>query len=589
MDIALLDWLVIFLYAAVVLAIGYWFRRQAGRDMSSFFLGGRNMPWYLAGLSMVATTFAADTPLAVTELIHNSGISGNWLWWNFLVGGMLTTLFFSRLWRRAGILTEIEFIEIRYSGKPAAFLRGLKTVYLGLLMNTLFIGWVNIALISILTVLFDIPADRVLWFVAAAMAIAAVYSTLSGLIGVVLTDVIQFVLAMIGSVALAIIVISSDQVGGIEGLRAGLPGGTLRFFPDLAASGSTGDLAGTLTVSAGTLLAYVGIQWWASMYPGAEPGGGGFVAQRMMSTRTEKESLWATLLFQVMHYTVRPWPWILVGLSALLLYPELTRENARLGYVMAINDFAPVGLKGLLIVSLLAAYMSTISTFLNLGASYLVNDFYKRFLKRPASFASEEQSEQHYVLVSRISTILIMLLSLYATTLFESISEVWMVVLEGTAGLGLVMILRWYWWRVNVWSEITATVVPLVVYTLVKFVWVIAFPNSFFITVGTTTAAWLLVTFLTRPTDSERLRSFCRNIRPGLGWGPVYRQLEVEPKRMNWKYSVLSLLSTVTMVYAVLFLVGKFLFGFWSEGATWLLVCIISFAALRYSLGKRSL
>ncbi len=586
MDIALLDWLVIFIYITVVLAIGFWFRKQAGKDMSSFFLGGRNLPWYIAGLSMVATTFAADTPLAVAELVHDSGISGNWLWWNFLIGGMLTTLFFSRLWRRADVLTEIEFIEIRYSGKPAAFLRGLKTVYLGLILNTLFIGWVNIALISILTVLFDIPANQVMWYVVAAMVIAAVYSTLSGLIGVVFTDVLQFFLAIIGSVALAIIVVSSEQVGGIPGLKSGLPEGSLQFFPSIDLTGGTGEVATTLTVSMGTLLAYVGIQWWASMYPGAEPGGGGFIAQRMMSTRSEKESLWATLLFQIMHYTVRPWPWILVGLSAILLYPELTEENARLGYVMAINDFSPVGLKGLLIVSLLAAYMSTVSTFLNLGASYLVNDFYKRFIKKPEKFGTESESEQHYVQISRICTILIMVLSLYTTTLFESISEVWMVVLEGTAGLGLVMIVRWYWWRVNVWSEITATIVPIVIFSVVKFVWVFEFPASFFITVGVTTVFWIGATFLTRPTDPEVLKSFCQKIRPGLGWGPVYKKLGMEPEQLNWGYSVASLISSIILVYSILFLMGKLIFGFWMESFIWLAVALFSYAVLRVALRK---
>lgn len=586
MDIALLDWIVIILYVIVVLVIGYWFRKQAGKDMSSFFLGGRNMPWYMAGLSMVATTFAADTPLAVTELIHDGGISGNWLWWNFLIGGMLTTLFFARLWRRAEVLTEIEFIEIRYSGKAAAFLRGFKTVYLGLILNTLFIGWVNIALVSILSVLFDIPNHQILWYVAAAMIVAAIYSTLSGLIGVVLTDAIQFILAMIGSIALAVIVVSSEQVGGISGLTSALPEGSLNFFPNIDFTSGAKEISTTLSVSIGSLLAYVGVQWWASMYPGAEPGGGGFIAQRMLSTRSEKESFWATLLFQVLHYTVRPWPWILVALSTIIIYPELTEENTRFGYVMAINDFSPVGLKGLLIVSLIAAYMSTISTILNLGASYLVNDFYKRFIKRPEKFESVSDSETHYVRISRLCTILIMVLSLYATTLFNSISEVWLVVLEGTAGLGLVMILRWYWWRINVWSEITASIVPIIIYILVKFVWSIPFPNSFFLTVGITTVVWIIVTFLTRPTDMDVLKSFCQKIRPGLGWTPIYEKLDIEPEQLKWKQALTTLISAIVMVYSILFLMGKFIFGFWTEAFIWLMVLLISYFVLRSSLKK---
>jgi len=587
MNIAPLDWLVIIVYVALVLGIGYWFKNQAGKDLSSFFLGGRNLPWYLAGLSMVATTFAADTPLAVTELVRENGISGNWLWWNFLIGGMLTTFFFARLWRRANILTELEFIDIRYSGKAASFLRGFKTIYLALLMNTLIIAWVNIALVSILTVLFNIPAEQVMWYVIAAMTIAAIYSTLAGLIGVVLTDVIQFVLAMAGAIVLAVIIVSSDHVGGIQGMRESLPPGSLNFFPNLDfVTGSPGDVATTLTVSFGTLFAFIGIQWWASMYPGAEPGGGGFIAQRMMSTRDERESLWATLLFQIMHYTVRPWPWILVGLSAILLYPELGPDDARLGYVMAIDDFAPVGLKGLLIVSLLAAYMSTISTFLNLGASYLVNDFYKPFIRKADQFRDEQESDRHYVLIGRISTILIMLLALYATTLFTTISEVWLVVLEGTAGLGLVMIARWYWWRVNVWSEITATIVPLIVFILTRYVWQVEFPYSFFITVGTTTAAWLVMTFLTKPTDPEKLKQFCRTIRPGLGWAPVYKTMDVKPDKLSWTHSLVSLISSILMVYSVLFLMGKFIFGFYLEGFLWLGIAVLAYFVLKINLKK---
>lgn len=585
MNIAILDWFVILLYIAAVLAIGFWFREKAGKDLSNFFLGGRNLPWYMAGLSMVATTFAADTPLAVTELVHDSGISGNWLWWNFLIGGMLTTFFFAKLWRRANILTELEFVEIRYSGKASSFLRGFKTVYLGLVVNILIMAWVNIALISILTVLFNIPGDQIMWYVATAMMIAAIYSTLAGLIGVVLTDVIQFVLAMIGAIALAVIIVTSEQIGGIQGLKEGLPYGSLNFFPNLDFASESG-VATTLSVSIGTLLAYIGIQWWASMYPGAEPGGGGFVAQRMMSTRTEKESLWATLLFQIMHYTVRPWPWILVGLSAILLYPELGADDARLGYVMAIDDFAPVGLKGLLIVSLLAAYMSTISTFLNLGASYLVNDFYKPFIKPSEKFQAESDADRHYVLVGRISTILIMVLALYTTTLFTTISEVWLVVLEGTAGLGLVMIVRWYWWRANVWSEITAIIVPIIVFSLTRYVWEIEFPDSFFITVGITTASWLIVTFLTRPTDTKVLETFCQLIRPGIGWNPVYKKLGAEPEKMNWPYSLTSLMSSIILVYSILFLMGKFIFGFFIEGFVWLTIAVLSYACLKVALKK---
>jgi len=557
--------------------------------LSDFFLGGRNLPWFIAGLSMVATTFAADTPLAITELVNKNGISGNWLWWNFLIGGMLTTFFFARLWRRANVLTELELVEFRYSGKAAAFLRGFKSLYLGLVINSLFISWVNLALVSILTVLFDIPGDTVMWFVALAMLISASYSALSGLVGVAVTDAFQFFIAMAGAIILAVLVLDSDQIGGIQGLIGKLPEGSLDFFPSVDLSAGNEQVVSTLSISLGTLLAFIGVQWWASMYPGAEPGGGGFIAQRMMSTRNEKESFWATLLFQISHYTIRPWPWILVGLATVVLYPHHGENEARLGYVMAIKDFAPAGLKGLLTISLLAAYMSTISTALNLSASYLVNDFYKRFLKPTHKFQSGDQANKHYVLMSRITTGLIMIISLYTTTLFTSISEVWLVVLEGTAGLGLVMMLRWYWWRVNAWSEIAATTVPFFVFTLSKFVWEIEFPQSFFLTVGITTAAWLIMTFATRSTDLEVLKTFYLRVRPAVGWNPIIEKLNIQPEKSNFLHSGLSLLFSVSMTFGLLFVVGKVIFGEVEESLFWLSVTAVSFVGLRFTLRKAQL
>lgn len=589
MSIEFIDWMIIILYIVLTLIIGLWYKKQAGKSLSEFFLGGRNLPWFLAGISMVATTFAADTPLAITELMNKNGISGNWLWWNFLIGGMLTTFFFAKLWRRANVLTELELIEFRYSGKAASFLRGFKALYLGLVINSLFIGWVNLALVSILTVLFDIPRDKVIWFVALAMFISAFYSALSGLKGVAVTDAFQFIIATIGAIILAVLVVSSEQIGGIRGLIDKLPEGSLNFFPNLDSSSGNGGIASTLTVSLSTLLAFIGVQWWATMYPGAEPGGGGFIAQRMMSTRNEKDSFLATMFFQVAHYTLRPWPWILVGLATIILYPHQAEDQTRLGYVMAIKDFAPIGFRGLITVSLLAAYMSTISTALNLSASYLVNDFYKRFLKPIQKFRDENQADKHYVFVSRITTGLVMVISLYITTLFTSISQIWMVVLEGTAGLGLVMILRWYWWRVNAWSEITATIVPLVVFVLSKFVWEIEFPQSLFLTVGTTTILWLTITFATKPTDSKVLNDFYMRVKPAFGWATIVKNLNIKPEKSHVLYSGLSLLLSISMTFGLLFFTGKVIFYEFEEALVWFSVTALSFAGLWVTSRKAQL
>lgn len=317
------DWLIIAGFLLLSLFVGLHFRKQASKSLSDFFLGGRSLGWFVAGTSMVATTFAADTPLAVTELVGQNGISGNWLWWNFLLGGMLTTFFFARLWRKAGVLTEVELIELRYGGKPAALLRGFKSVYLGLFMNCLIIGWVNVALISILKVFFGVDDTTALWVVAAVMLLTAVYSSISGLLGVAFTDVIQFIIAMTGCIILAVLVVNSDQVGGIAGLKEKLPAWSLDFFPTIGDAGNATGVAGALTIGVGTFLAYTTVQWWASWYPGAEPGGGGYIAQRMMSAKDEKNAIFATLYFQIAHYCLRPWPWILVGLSAWYFIPIL--------------------------------------------------------------------------------------------------------------------------------------------------------------------------------------------------------------------------------------------------------------------------
>ena len=578
MELKLIDWSLIVLYIGIALFIGFRYRKKAGRSLADFFLGGRKLPWFIAGISMVATTFAADTPLAVTELVNQHGISGNWLWWNMLIGGMLTTFFFADLWRRANVLTELEFIEIRYSGKPAAFLRGFKSIYLGLFVNVLIISWVNLALETILLVFFDIPESHVIWYIGGAMLVASFYSSLSGLIGVALTDAIQFFIAIAGSVILAVVVLSTEQVGGISGLQAQLPDWAFNFFPKIGEGGNVGS---ALTISVGTFLAYIGVQWWASWYPGAEPGGGGYVAQRMMSTKDGRHSTWATLFFQVAHYVVRPWPWILVALATLVLYPDLAEGEERLGYVMAIRDYLPAGLTGLLLIAMLSAYMSTISTQLNWGASFVINDLYKRFLFKDKTGGA---NDRHYVFAGRVLTLIIMAIALYVTTVVQTITQVWHFLLECGAGLGLVLILRWYWQRINAWSEITATLVPFIVYALVKFYYELDFPVSFFVTVGITTVSWLVVMFLTPRTDNEVLKSFYYRVQPPGLWNFDATIRKQKNKRIP--KLLICWFSGILFTYSTLFASGKLIFGEWIVGMIWFILALTGFFILKYNLKR---
>ena len=578
MQLSLTDWSVIFSFLLISLIIGLLYKGKAGKSLTDFFLSGRNLPWYIAGVSMVATTFAADTPLAVTELVAKNGISGNWLWWNFLAGGMITTFFFSRLWRRAGVLTELEFIEMRYSGIGAAILRGFKSVYLGMIINVLIIGWVNLAMATILEVFFGLSHLHALLWTAGLMLLAAGYSTISGLWGVAVTDFVQFILAMTGCIILAILVLNSEKVGGMDALKSSLPPGTLDFFPSISSSVGLIQTGKALSIGIGALLAYVGVQWWASWYPGAEPGGGGYIAQRMMSAKDEKHSFFATLFFQVAHYCLRPWPWIIVGLCSLVLYPDLAVENQKMGFVMAMKDFLPNGLRGLLLAAFLAAYMSTISTQLNWGASYLVNDLYKRFLRPESSFPSAHSAQKKYVFVSRLFTLLLMLISIVVTSYINSISGVWSFIIECGAGLGLVLILRWYWWRINAWSELAATIAPVAGYAIARYYLLMEFPDSFFVTVVFTTIVWLVVTFLTPPSEKNALISFYSKVYPGGWWGPFKNDKQKTQSSMTllWFCCLLSIIFT----YSLLFLTGKILFKMLTDAGMWFAIAAVSLILL---------
>lgn len=562
----LIDYLIVLLYFIISFSIAFYFYKRAGKDTDEFFLSGRNLPWYLAGLSMVATTFAADTPLAVTELVAKNGIAGNWLWWNFAFGGMLTVFFFSRLWRRAGLMTEVEFAEFRYSGSPAKFLRGFRAVYLGFLMNIIIIGWVNKAMISILTGFFGIDESVVFFYVFGVMFIVAVYSALSGLWGVVVTDAFQFFMAMIGCIVLAIIVVNSPQIGGMAGLQSKLPETVFNFFPVISDVETT---AGTMFLSISSFLAYVGIIWWASWYPGAEPGGGGYIVQRMLSSKNEKHSLFATLFFQVAHYALRPWPWIIVGLATLVLYPDLSENQKGLGYIYAMKDFLPTGLKGLLIAAFFAAYMSTIATQLNWGTSYLINDFYRRFLFK-------EKTEKHYVLISRLVTLLLMIVSVIITLFINRISGAWEFILECGAGLGLVLIMRWFWWRINAWSEISAMITPFVLLPILKFS-NIEFPNTLFILVPFTTLIWLIVTFLTKPTDEKVLINFYKKVYPGGKlWKAISDKVPEAVTNQNFTAMLTSWIAGVVLVYSSLFGIGKIILGMYSDSLIYFTLIAIS-------------
>jgi len=540
-------------YLLLTLLVGLFFSRRASENVGEFFLSGRKLPWWIAGTGMVATTFAADTPLAVAGFVAKNGIAGNWVWWTFVSGGMLTVFFFARLWRRANILTDLEFIELRYSGKAASFLRGFKAVYFGLFINAVIIGWVNLAMFKIISIM--IPGLDPKLTIIGLVLFTTIYSGMSGLWGVSITDAVQFVIAMVGCVILAVLAVNSPQVTAAGGLKEALPGWMFDFFPSFS---STADPSATgafaLPFTAFAAMAFV--QWWSSWYPGAEPGGGGYIAQRMMSAKDEKNSLLATLWFTIAHYCIRPWPWIVVGLASLVMFPNLPAGQKEDGFVHVMNAVLPSGLKGLLIAAFMAAYMSTLSTHLNWGTSYLINDLYKRFIK-------PDSDERHYVLVSRIVTAVTAAFALYITFyVLESISGAWTFIIQCGAGTGFVLIMRWFWWRLNAWSEITSMVAPILAYTWISQFTAIEFPESIYIIVLFTIACTLAVTWLTKPTDSAKLEHFYRITRVGGAlWKPVADNLPDVKGDTGFPALMLDWFFGIVLVYSVLFGTGKLIFG----------------------------
>src|SRR6204780_3039127 len=478
MKLTPVDWAIIAAYFLFNIGIGLYYKSKAGSNTTEFFLSGRNVPWWLAGTSMVATTFAADTPLVVTGLVARNGIAGNWLWWNMVASGMLTVFLFSRLWRRSGITTDIELAELRYAGKPAAFLRGFRAVYLGVVMNCIILGWVNLAMVKILMLVLGLSKDRALWLVIAIIALTSCISTLSGLWGVLVTDLFQFAIKMTMVVVLGIEAVRA--VGGVAAMKAklgGEDGAFLSFVPDLH----------SVWMPANTFFVYIAVNWWATWYPGAEPGGGGYVAQRMFSAKDERNSLLATLWFNIAHYALRPWPWVLVGMASVILYPHL--QDPETGYVRVMIDYLPASLRGLMVAAFAAAFMSTVGTQLNWGASYLVNDFYRRFIER-------NRPERHYVRASQIATVVLTVISAVVTHYMDSIAGAWKLLIVTGAGTGAVLILRWYWWRINAWSEVSSMAAAFLCSLVLQTVFhldsdnPVQFAYLILITVAVTTVVW---------------------------------------------------------------------------------------------------
>lgn len=583
MSFSSLDLLIIGGYLLASLLIAAWFRKAASKSLGDFLLGGRNLPWWLAGLSMVATTFAADTPLWVAERVAQNGISGNWLWWNMLVGGMLTTFFFARYWQRAGVLTEPELIELRYGGREALWLRGIKAVYLGGFLNLIVMAWVNRAMFTLIKGFFGWPDQQVFMALALLLAFTAVYSALSGLMGVAVTDAFQFALAMAGSIALAVVALRLPEVGGIEGLKAKLPAWRFDFFPTWGTT-TVESATGGFSLGLGAFLSYFALQWWASWYPGNEPGGGGYISQRMMSVESEKGAVYSSLFFQVAHYALRPWPWIVVGLCVLVVYPDFGTARAAEGYVLMMRDHLPSGLKGLLFVAFLSAYMSTMSTQLNWGAGYLSNDVYGRFMLSK----NDPERDSKLVRATRLATVFLMLLALPVSAAIGSIDQAAQFLIASGAGLGSVLILRWYWWRVNAWSEISATIAPFVALAVAK-IWLeprfgaefVRANGSFYFTVGFTTVVWLAITFRTRPTQIDVLGEFYRRVRPD-GW---WKGSGLGPNRFQTGL-LLSWFSAVVFAYSTLFALGSLIFSMGDKTLFWSASALISAGVLIWSMRK---
>ena len=563
MTLDYLDWTIIIGSMTLTLAVGVAVAKRAGSSSAEFFLSGRGMPWWLLGMSMVATTFSAGTPNLVTDIVRQKGVAGNWVWWAFLLTGMMTVFVYAKLWRRSGVMTDIEFYELRYSGRPAAMLRGFRAIYLGVLFNVIVLASANLAAVKIAGVMLGTsPLETII----AAGTITVVYSMLGGLTGVLITDFFLFIISIGGAVAAAVYLVNLDSVGGLAGLLAHESvSGKIQLLPDF------GDHELALSV----FIVPLAVQWWSVWYPGAEPGGGGYIAQRMLAAKNELHATGATLLFNVAHYALRPWPWILVALASIVIFPTLESIQVAFPHMPpgvvkhdlaypAMMTLLPSGLRGLVLASLIAAFMSTLSTHLNWGSSYVVNDFYRRFLRPDAP-------EKELVLAGRVTTLLTMVAAALVTLCLNNALQVFQIILQIGAGTGLLFILRWFWWRINAFSEIAAMVASLAVAVGLEWFGPEGLWSSvkIVIGVGITTLAWLLVTFITRPTADATLERFCRLVRPGgPGWGRVAGRIaeKGEPPIddcVPWTVpsELFCMMIGCTAVYGALFATGYWLYG----------------------------
>ncbi len=592
MNLSAVDWMIVVAYFALSAGIGLFYTKRGGESLEEYFISGRQVSWWLAGASMVATTFAADTPLVVTGLVVSNGVAGNWLWWNMLMSGMLTVFFFARLWRRANVMTDVELAEVRYSGKRAAVLRGFRALYLAIPINLIILGWVTRAMIKILTISLGLRDVQFAGMTVSGQVIAVgicflvtmSYSVAAGMWAVLWTDLVQFVIKMTAVIILAVYAVRA--VGGMDALRVGVA----KHFGDASAGLSvlpvrfTGN--GIEAYTWMPLLAlgvFLSVQWWAAWYPGAEPGGGGYVAQRIFSAKTERDGVLATLFFQVAHYALRPWPWIITGLATIMLYPNGIgpTHDHEAGYVQAFVDLLPTPWRGVMMAGFAAAYMSTVGTQLNWGASYLVNDFYKRFIKKDAT-------QKHYVAVSRWATVGLFLASAVVAWQLDSVKGAWEFLLALGSGTGLVLILRWYWWRVNAWSEISAMIISAVVSLIAQPIVASRYPAddpriiavTMLITVVISTIVWLAVTYMTAPEPDATLDAFYLRVRPGgPGWAHVSERLGFgREKTPGGALAWTNWIAGVVGVYSTLFGIGKVIFGELGAGFGLLAVAVIAFA-----------
>ena len=572
MKMATIDWVVIGSYFFIALFIGIWASKKAANDTRSFFLAGQEMPWWLLGISMVATTFSTDTPNLVTDLVRQKGVSGNWGWWAFLLTGMLTVFVYAKLWRRSNVLTDIEFYELRYSGKAAAFLRGFRALYLGLIFNVLVMGTVSLAAIKFGEIILGWKGWQTL---LVACSITLTYSTLGGLKAVIITDFVQFILAMIGSILAMFYIINLPQIGGIKNLTQHENViDNLSLLPNLSDP----------SVWVPVMLVPLAVQWWASYYPGAEPGGGGYIAQRMFSAKDEKNAIGATLLFNIAHYALRPWPWIIIALSSLIVFPELADiqrafpdlPSNKLGHDVAypaMLSLLPSGLLGLVAASLIAAFMSTMSTQLNLGASYLVNDFYKRFINQQAS-------ENQMVRMGRIFTIISIIFGAGLGLILTSASQAFELLLMIGAGTGLIYLLRWFWWRINAYTEIVAMISSLIIAYYFNFLsHALASWQEIVIGALLTTIIWIIATFLTPPDDEETLKNFVKKVNPG---GPGWKNFSSNKMKEKWSVPIglLCMLLGSISVYGALLGVGSLIYGHYKTAALLISLTAVSSFAL---------